>query len=448
MGIAAYAVAIWCLALFAAGCSKERANPLGPGPHPASWVDPNSPDFHGADVARLGSQMCLDCHTVTATNPASKPAVSISCARSTACHASEQGVDSLGCTTCHGALGGGHSAHFGQGISGCSTCHNLVATASGLSGTLHMDGRVEVNLGSGAVGTFSATAKTCAGSNCHLGTSPVWDAAGNLSCNGCHPKTGLPATHAAHFAALRGANCSTCHAKTAADSTRIADPTKHLNHQVDVDLSSLYGGSYRSATGTCQGTYCHRVASPAWSLTTRLSCNGCHPKSALPAAHPAHFAAMAEDNCATCHAKTAADSTHIADATKHINLQVDVDLSASYGGSYNAAVGTCQGTYCHGGTATTPRWTGSTQVDCDGCHPTSGLPGRHTFHLRNVVGGQCNICHSATVVEGNQLLPNGLHVDHTIDVALLLGMTYSPTTNTCSKGCHPKGSENWFSTDD
>ena len=332
------------LAAFAA-CSKRRSNPTGPGAHPKSWTEKDSPDCHGKKVASEGSTLCLECHTVTA--PAGQQAKALSCANTAACHASASGPDKLNCGTCHKTFSGAHGAHFSVSIHDCAVCHSQTRDAhAALIDSVHMDAKVEVAFGQGATGTFTGT--TCTSSNCHLGTSPGWTSGTALDCNGCHQKDALPGAHAAHLFVMAN-DCSICHSATVSNATTIINRAKHVNKVVDVLMTATWGGSFNTGTGSCDNTYCHNPlgggSSPAWTSGVPLDCQSCHPNAALPNAHGTHLPRTGK-RCDVCHNATATPTGTLKPGAPHVNRANDVVMLAGLG-TYGASTFTCSGGGCH-----------------------------------------------------------------------------------------------------
>jgi len=174
--------AFWGLIL-ALGCSEPAPLQDDLRAHPPEWSDAASGDFHGARVARDGTNFCMDCHGTALLGDALVP----SC---TDCHDGPGGhppywkdaaepfhgteVERQGptaCATCHGdTYEGGWS-----GVS-CYTCH-----AGGPSGhpegwldkRLHTFHGIEVSLyGDG-------DCRRCHGNDLMGGTSGV-------ACSDCH----------------------------------------------------------------------------------------------------------------------------------------------------------------------------------------------------------------------------------------------------------------------
>jgi predicted CxxxxCH...CXXCH cytochrome family protein len=344
----------------------------------------------------------------------------------------------LGCESCHATdqLPANHADHFALTPAECETCHAVTASGSDAlqSGTVtHVNFAVDVSFATGYDGTYVSGSETCQGSYCHFSfATPAWTGSDDFDCQSCHDDASLPAPHDTHLTAT-GGDCSVCHSATVSDATTISDPSKHTNLAVDVSFNGAVGGSYDAGANTCSDTYCHVSAAPTWQ-TTSLDCNSCHSNDSLPASHPAHFSTM-QQNCETCHAATAQDSTAIANAANHVNFVTDVALAVSFGGTFDNGAMTCDNTYCHGTGVTTTAWDNPTDLDCESCHAFASLPDNHAVHLTKY-GNECGICHANTA-EGSSLVDRGEHADLENDVAIddVYGGTYS--SGTCSDSwCH------------
>jgi predicted CxxxxCH...CXXCH cytochrome family protein len=430
-------------------------------------VSPVSPDatlrgLHGKHFDVIGND-CSVCHanTASSSDALSDPALHLnqvadvafatqvggtfsdathSCA-DTYCHIDGTPVwedTLLDCESCHATdqLPANHADHFAITAAECETCHAMTASGSDAlqSGTVtHVNFAVDVSFATGYDGTYVSGSETCQGSYCHFSfATPAWTGPDNFDCQSCHDDASLPAPHDTHLTAT-GGDCSVCHSATVSDATTISDPSKHTNLTVDVSFNGAVGGSYDSVAETCSDTYCHVSATPTWE-TTSLDCNSCHSTDTLPVSHPAHFSTM-QQNCETCHAATAQDSTAIANAANHVNFVTDVALAVSFGGTFDGGAMTCDNTYCHGTSVTTTAWDNPTDLDCEGCHAFASLPDNHAVHLTKY-GNECGICHANTA-EGSALVNRGEHADLENDVAIneLYGGTYS--SGTCSDSwCH------------
>jgi predicted CxxxxCH...CXXCH cytochrome family protein len=140
---------------------------------------------------------------------------------------------------------------------------------------------------------------------------------------------------------------------------------------------------------------------------------------------------MTNKTCNACHNVTV-DGTDraIADKTQHIDGTQDVDVDATYGGSF--AAGDCTTVYCHSNGQTgggrvdnTATW-GTPISDCVSCHEgatvATDLSGAHEAHVVNAVATVgmtlgCVDCHNATVSDNTTISTPAQHVDGGVDVA-------------------------------
>lgn len=249
------------------------------------------------------------------------------------------------------------------------------------------------------------------------GCSKEWS---NPTGPGAHPGSWLDTTsanfHGAKVAREGDRLCSSCHAVTTSATDK---------HAVALSCANT-DGCHASAEGPQE-----------------LNCESCH--QTLGGAHVAHFS-TGVSNCAACHAMTVDASAALSDSA-HMDGQIEVSMNTLYGGTYSSSDGTCQGTYCHGATATTPTWTSSTHFDCNSCHPTATLPGAHAKHLL-MTNNRCDVCHDATATESGTLRPDAPHLNRAVDVVMyppFTSLIYNPTTATCSQGefCHTGVSKPW-----
>ena len=194
------------IAILSTGCSERRENPMYPDVHPASWMDPDSPDFHGARVLAVGTDFCAGCHG----QDASGGTRAVACSD---CHEESRS----GCVDCHGGLDnetgappydlsgnsdiasigvGAHTLHLeGEGgFAGfeCDACH-LVPSTQYSPG--HQDSPLpaEVTLNEAVTNrfypaTWDRASGTCTGVICHGAshTTPVWTEEAEFACTDCH----------------------------------------------------------------------------------------------------------------------------------------------------------------------------------------------------------------------------------------------------------------------
>jgi len=380
------------------------------GVHPASFIDPRSPESHGKFLrARQWKPMldasdrdaCGVCHEGAPARPSKVSEPAPGATACTNCHSAENGP--LSCSTCHGGIGGSaypprdscffpskgpdsHAAHVQPSAAkqsglDCASCHPTPTTGAP-SGT-HGDGHVEVWLGSGS---FDATSRACA-TRCHSGPgaarpAPTWGEATKMVCTDCHGTP--PPAHA------KGA-CSNCHREANAAGTALLATNLHLNLQVNPGDGSGRCGS------------CHGNGDDPWPST------GAHAKHKTPGS-------AAPVACSTCH-----DVPQPGDRHPRGDGAAIVRLSglATKGGrapTWDAATKTCTNTYCHygpGATLPAPTWTsGPSASTCGACHAAPPPPPHTTSSSCGLVG-----CHNGAV-SGGALTPGGsaVHVDGRIQL--------------------------------
>ncbi|NOY91664.1 MAG: CxxxxCH/CxxCH domain-containing protein [Deltaproteobacteria bacterium] len=347
-------------------------------------------------------------------------------------------LSGAGCMTCHGSeldgtpapprdtTGGtattqrgvgAHRSHLGtsdwHAEVTCTDCHVVPGAVSDVG---HIDTPLPAELTFGALATADAASPsfsgtTCSGVYCHgetllpggTNTTPNWTTVDGTqaACGTCHglpPGGGHP----------NNTNCSACH-PTMGTGLTIADPARHINGVVDVDLSS-------ASCTTCHGSAADGTPAPpkdtAGNATTNARGVG---------AHRSHLGTSSwhkEVVCTDCHVVPAAvtDVGHIdtplpAELTWGALARADA-ASPTFSGT------TCSGVYCHGetllpgGTNTTPNWTrvDGTQATCGTCH---GLPPGGT-HPTN---SNCAGCHP-TMGPGMTITDPARHINGVVDLDL------------------------------
>lgn len=465
---------------------------------------------------------------------------------SASCHADPYGPlpiqspvwgNNSGCASCHRGAGiftatgapatGSHDKHLALPGTGCDACH--AGAVSGVSGGLsHANSKVDVSnyslspLEKHPIGTYGGTCSNSCHSNGNgqQTTTPVWG--GNMpeNCSGCHGgpagfdtvaiSTGKHAAHMNNYTTMGLGNnlmCAECHAKTVSlASNTVITGTVHSNSFKDYSGVKAGGSAnYVTSTGICSNVYCHSSGQAApvfasmtgsknWRGDAKLSCNGCHGRTAgatwVSAAgapnyankydgtlktansHEKHTASMTDSTgCANCHNSTV-DSGVAAKmrdySSNHLNRVREVEFKV--GGSYSAADKSCA-TYCHSnvqgasgnGQATVfgnPAWGDNGTLTCGSCHSNMAALqetaqdlnlGSHKRHTVDSVYS-CSVCHGA----GNTATSAGpSHANGTINLAFTekgAGTTYSqPLENipgegygTCStSACHGRATRNW-----
>ncbi len=343
------------------------------------------------------------------------------------CHANVYGTGTIttpawgstgnGCSACHSvaiaSTGPATGSHAKHNVTDCTQCHAAGTTATTAPTTGHADGNIDVidgypaNVAKHVAGTYTGTCSTAA---CHANvygtgtvTTPVWGtSAGCTSCHSVAIGTNGPATgsHDAHA----GTACTSCHA---AGTTATTVPTTgHADGNIDVtdgypaNVTKHAAGTY---TGTCSTASCHDngtgtlVTTPVWG-TNAPACTVCHAASPATGAHTTHLTTTMRQgvvsiSCGDCHTGAVAGSNG---GTGHLDTNIDVAVGTGYpqnitkhtAGTYT---GTCSTVYCHSNGTATGRTTTyapvawSAQLDCEGCHPTSGLTAGHAIHISTLL---------------------------------------------------------------
>jgi predicted CxxxxCH...CXXCH cytochrome family protein len=214
--------------------------------------------------------------------------------------------------------------------------------------------------------------------------------------------------------------------------------------------SDLTGGSAGTSCDSCHPsgwrsdcTFCHGGEDDATGAPP-LDIDGSSSGITFPehAAHVEDTSLHAAWDCTQCHAKPSSifSSGHIftGDSTPAVS-EVTFGGGLSSSGTY-AGSGSCSNLYCHGngsGRLGSAR-TGST-VNCSSCHSTSSLSGRHSTHIGE--GVACEDCHQGTASGSSSIADPALHVNGTVDVELITGMTWSGSS--CTGSCHGERHSGW-----
>jgi len=118
---------------------------------------------------------------------------------------------------------------------------------------------------SGAGATYTAATATCSALYCHgngrtNSGNVSWTTNINVTCNTCHPTTGLAGEHSKHVTG-EGYACYRCHNNTVDSANIVKNKALHINQVKDVALSN--GGTYNSGNRTCSSS-CHGTNMGAW----------------------------------------------------------------------------------------------------------------------------------------------------------------------------------------
>ena len=391
-----------------AACATERELPdaASNGVHPRGFVDEDSDNFHGKQMASFGYDLalCAGCHG----EDFSGGAAGVTCRK---CH--EDGPDA--CSTCHrdGPTTGLHTRHRAAGQQ-CGECH-VVPAKWDAEGHVRRNGEAdpppaEITFGALANATLDPadrsgpamyTDGTCSNVYCHgsvlhagggLATMPRWDATPTGGCTSCHGAP--PPSHAQ-------SECASCH-----------KAAPHLDGKLDVG-------------GDCNG--CHRetpvFANLAGSTLTT---------DPIVGAHQAHLTGMSKLRgpiaCEECHRVPAQVTSpgHLDTLLPAEVFPAGAGMLAHAGGAqpaWDRAGATCTNTYCHGSTLSgdvsagllrAPVWNAGDQAYCGACH---GLP--PSTHAPGLTINDCATCHPSVDAFGNPLFDlagASRHLDGVIDV--------------------------------
>gem|GEM_PF-1155430 len=231
------------------------------------------------------------------------------------------GSGQVACGGCHNATGavppttGSHAKHAansgaGLGIS-CDKCH---ATYANYTGSAHINGKVEWNLGayagatykgaaSGNTGALAPTASvnygTCTNLYCHsnvqgpTGTgspttyaTPTWG--GSAPCGSCHVYPNTTGSHANHENAEVAFDCHNCH-----DNGGTTSPLNHANGTINFQFVGLAQNTVYSrgnnvtpgtAYGNCSNSDCHGRFTRQWGTPSSglTLCEKCHGSANSP----------------------------------------------------------------------------------------------------------------------------------------------------------------------
>jgi predicted CxxxxCH...CXXCH cytochrome family protein len=143
--------------------------------------------------------------------------------------------------------------------------------------------------------------------------------------------------------------------------------------------------------------------------------------------HPAY-------DCVQCHVKPtdALSAGHLFDDLTPAVAEVDLSAGISSGGQFDGT-STCTNLWCHGdGAGDNGRVRkGDGPLDCNSCHPQSGLNDEHAEHLGE--GVDCAECHPDVSAQLDIVDPT-LHVDGAVQIELPATMDYDGQR--CDGVCH------------
>jgi predicted CxxxxCH...CXXCH cytochrome family protein len=470
--------ALAAAAAILAGCADVKDDIPAPtnsaiAVHPSGWTDPESGNFHGAQIAEAGSDMrsCQSCHGSDYSGGIS----GVSCQ---SCHSDGAGPEN--CATCHGSPAspappsdlagnsasstpgvGAHAKHVLGGSVGakvwCYECHTVPGAVYD-AGHVDSDLPAEVPMDGPLTRTVTAVtplpahdfgALTCANTYCHgnwvfrkadsrmpfiftdsvitgANASPLWTGgAAEAACGTCHALP--PAGH--RPAAIT--ECAACHSPVVDGAGKIADKSLHVNGKVEVGFGEA------TTCYTCHGS----PDSPA--PPADLAGNTATTAAGV-GAHQAHLAGNRLSTviaCDECHALPSS-----IEAPGHMDSDLPAEVPMNGLLARNASDGvvplpahdfgtlTCANTYCHGnwrsaradaptsnqfaymdslmaGSNAAPVWTGGVgEAACGSCH---SLP--PTGHIPQAVTA-CGNCHTGVVDGSGNISNKALHINGKINV--------------------------------
>ena len=291
--------------------------------------------------------------------------------------------------------------------------------------------------------TLGAGGSTCSTVYCHGNTldgsnkTPTWTTTSTVACGDCHKNNaaamasgalGSHARHAGNSSGQLALACTDCHGTNGSGGNGHVSGTVQLTYTGNSARFGAGANYNGNASGTianvapsgtyqsCSTVYCHSNAqgasgvgaptaynSPAWGGTA-ISCAGCHANMSGASGTGSHVthANTYGMTCANCHTGYTASSTN---GSLHANATINVDVAATYGGSYNGGTtagdhapgggyGSCSTVYCHssaqsstggaltGGDYKAVAW-GSGALTCASCHndmSAAGGTGSHELH--------------------------------------------------------------------
>jgi len=364
------------------------------------------------------------------------------------------------CTACH-------QHRYGFAGRDCNGCHG----GSGTTGAPLVSGDL--------VGVqdpyYPATGHTEGAHNTHVETNGFTD------CNICHNNNGMPTVDELITIAFSG------------DAT--ANGSSPIYDGIALNTPYSYTGDVTgpsTATQDCSNVYCHSnvqgqtdgtgsptsYGTPDWANASSVQCGSCHKADGTQGnatlmdsgTHTTHVDSGTYNRpCSTCHSGAGAGSS------VHVNNTINVNIDATYGGSYNGSsttpgdhspgqgYGSCSNVYCHSDartpTYTSPSWGGAT-LNCTGCHGGAGgstggagttLTTSHTVHT-NTSGFAytCNYCHTTTASNNTTIADYSRHANKTKNIAVDTSVGGTGTdggnysSNKCSNiYCHGSTSPDW-----
>ena len=245
-------------------------------PHPAGYA---APDQHGTEMV-LQTLNCTSCHGANLEG-----GIGNSCDQ---CHG-PGGTESVAwrtdCTFCHGGsdnntgapphdLGGeetdlsfaAHTAHVESSFSSpipCTECHadhtDVLSSNHAFDSTAGV-AETDFTQGLSPATVFDREELTCSTSYCHsngLSDNGRVSIGETMNCDSCHQENSLADSHGLHLR-FNDITCEECHVNVSLDGQSLVDVSLHINKIKDVDFLEAASISFNEQTESCAGR-CHGV---------------------------------------------------------------------------------------------------------------------------------------------------------------------------------------------
>jgi predicted CxxxxCH...CXXCH cytochrome family protein len=293
----------------------------------------------------------------------------------------------------------------------CTECHVLPTTA------IHtLNYQLDLPFGplsrsQGAQPAWDAPTLTCSANYCHgnFAFGGIRGSAASLAwtgtLNGCETCHGMPPTGHAFGGSTDPRSCSPCHPDTVlANGTIDLAKGRHINGQKDASGGACDACHWYPNSATRSPTGAHLAH---FGLTAAQGASGYGDVGTLetqyPTATPTTAPGAYAFGCGNCHPIELAQHTMVTGGTTAKVWLYEASAPAdslkrrnASTAAYDPATGTCSGVYCHSsgqaapGYRTTPAWTSTAGLACDGCHDNppryaSGGPDTATANSHLVV---------------------------------------------------------------
>jgi predicted CxxxxCH...CXXCH cytochrome family protein len=242
---------------------------------------------------------------------------------------------STGCTFCHPSLAGKHGAHINVATLatasyastadnsagttynfGCANCHPTAVSN-------HLNGTIDITLNSthgGPLKSKNSVSNDTTGYTQTIGSS-VTCAASYCHSNGMATPTFYGNTFDWYEGAYAGDKCARCHGNSPNTGGRVGS-TAHAIHTVGIHSDDIYNGKSRKLP--ISGAASVNAAHGRNNRSTTINCNICHAATVTSSANDKNT------SCSGCHNGSTAPLFNpgnlIADASKHVNGQVDISF--------------------------------------------------------------------------------------------------------------------------